>query len=169
MIALGRCDDLLWKMAKCAGPQKGRNACRSLSRLIKREGLAIPIDLQFVELTCRRKKPKVVDIQLQWPVLPMKGWVRFLFDQHPQLLLGGLQWQQDWKSMFATFWGRWREMEPHHDVFGSGKPLTNCIPFLTHGDEGQTLRKTAFMVQSWQPFISWQGLDVTTMSGYLVI
>ena len=154
-------------MAKCSGPKGGRNACRALRRLIQREGLSLAVDLDFVELTCRRKKPKIQDITIEWPVLPMTNWVRFLANEHPQLLLGGRTWQQDWKGLFSWFWNVWKEMEPHHEIYNSGKPLTNCIPFLTHGDEGQTLRKTAFMVQSWQPMISWQGPDVTSMSGFL--
>ena len=164
---LGKTDDLLWKIAKCSGPKGGRNACRALRRLIQREGLSLAVDLDFVELTCRRKKPKIQDITIEWPVLPMTNWVRFLANEHPQLLLGGHTWQQDWKGSFTWFWNFWKEMEPHHEIYNSGKPLSNCIPFLTHGDEGQTLRKTAFMVQSWQPMISWQGPDVTTMSGFL--
>lgn len=163
----GRTDDLFWKIARCSGPKGGRNACRSLNRLIAREGLSIPVELRFVELTCRRKRPKIEDIQLQWPVLSMRSWAHYLLEQHPQLILGGHTWKQDWKTMFGSFWDQWKEMEPDHEIFSSGKPFTNCIPFLTHGDEGQTLRKTAFMVQSWQPVISWQGVDVTTMSGLL--
>ena len=153
-------------MAKCSGPKGGRNACRSLSRLIRREGLSLPIELSFVDLTCRRKKPKIVDTNLQWPVLSMRSWASYLLNNHPEILLGGHTWEQDWKSMFASFWHRYRDMEPHM-VFSSGKPLTHCIPIYTHGDEGQTLRKTAFMVQSWQPVIGWQGVNVTTTSGPL--
>lgn len=164
---LGQFDDLLWKLGKCSGPKKGRNAGRALRRLIQQEGLCIPVDLDFVEVTCRRRKPKVQNVSIQWPVLPMKHWVQFLLHQHPGLLLGGRSWQEDWKGLHKWFWNCYKEIEPDHEIFSSGKPLTNCIPYLTHGDEGQTLRKTAFMVQSWQPMISWQGEDVTTMSGIL--
>lgn len=163
----GRTDDLLWKLAKCSGPKGGRNANRSLSRLINRAGLALPIETSFVELTCRRKKPKVESIQLNWPVLSMKSWIQFLGDKHPELLLGGHKWHQDWRGMFSNFWSMWREMEPHHEIFSTSKPLTHCVPILTHGDEGQTLRKTSFLVLSFQPVISWQGMKVTTMSGFL--
>ena len=137
------------------------------SRLINRAGLALPIETSFVELTCRRKKPKVESIQLNWPVLSMKSWIQFLGDKHPELLLGGHKWHQDWRGMFSNFWSMWREMEPHHEIFSTSKPLTHCVPILTHGDEGQTLRKTSFLVLSFQPVISWQGMKVTTMSGFL--
>lgn len=67
--------------------------------------------------------------------------------------------------MLSDFWDVWREVEGSHEVFSSGKPLNSVIPFFTHGDEGATLRQLPFMVQSWQPVISWLGPGSTSVSG----
>ena len=161
----GKCDDLLFKMARCSGRDGSQNACRNLTKLIQRDGLAIPIELVFVEVTCRRRKPKVEDVKLQWPLLSMKSWATFLWKEHPKILLGGHTRDEDWSGVLTSFWNLWRVYSPQHQVFESGVPLERCIPFYTHGDEGQTLRKVPFLVESWQPAISWKGIDFTTMSG----
>ena len=136
--------------------------------LIERDGLAIPIKLEFVEIKCRRRKPRVSDFDIAWPTLSMKSWVQYLWSNHPRFLLGGYEVDQPWETMFSEFWDTWRQMEPQHHIYTSGKPLSHCVPYYTHGDEGQTLRKCAFMVESWQPAISWKGINHTTLSGLLV-
>ena len=166
-LVQGKCDDLLFKLARCANRGNNKNACRNLTKLIKREGLVVPVELEFVEVTCRRRKPKVEDIQIQWPVLSMKSWARFLWTEHPKLLLGGHDRCGDWRGMLAMFWSKWRAYQPQRAVFDSEVPLEHCIPYYTHGDEGQTLRKVPFLVESWQPAISWKGIQYTTMSGCL--
>lgn len=166
----GKADDLLWKIAKCAGRDGSRNACRGLSRLIHRDGLALPIELKFVEVTCRRRKPKVVDFQIQWPVLSMRSWARYLFENLPRFLLGGhgLHEVRAWKNLHMDFWGRWRAMDDTPELFTMHEGrLGNVIPYYTHGDEGITLRRLPFLVESWQPAISWKGINKTTLSGYL--
>lgn len=156
--------DLLWRIGR-ASNGTSKNACRGLSRLIQREGLAVPIELIFIRILCRKRKPKVKDFWIDFPTLSMKSWVRFLWANYPSFLLGGLNIHDDWEAMHVRFWNNWRSIQPWHDVFQSGKPLGQCVPYFTHGDEGRTLRKTPFMVQSWQPAISWKGEGFTTMSG----
>ena len=151
----------------CCLPGSSKNTCRALSRFIYNEGLSLKIDLIFVPVTCRRRKPYVQDHILNWPVLSMRIWFNFLFANHPQLLLGGHPLDGDWPEMFGEFWTQWHNDEPQHAVYSSGKPLKLCLPFFTHGDEGQTTRKTPFMVQSFQPAISWKGMSYTTLSGSL--
>lgn len=151
-------------MANCS---KGRNASRGLTRLIYNHGLALPIDVDYVRVTCRKRRPRVHDIQLPWPVLSMKSWCKFIFANHASLLLGGssLSNSAAWQGTFNEFWTRYRDIEPSHAIFTSGKPLTHCIPFMIHGDEGVTHRRRPFMVQSWQPCISFRGTDYTAVSG----
>ena len=136
-----------------------------MSKLIDRDGLAIPIELLFVEVTCRRRKPKVTDFKIFWPTLSMESGVNFLWKAYPRFLLGGLDVQQDWKGLFRSSWEQFRMTQPSHQIFDSHLDLSVCVPYYTHGDEGQTLRKCPFMVESWQPAISWKGIDHTTMSG----
>ena len=107
------------------------------------------------------------DYKVKWPVLSMRSWFSFLLEHHPALVLGGHALHGDWRQMFLQFWEEWRLEEPSHDVYSSGKPLQFCLPYFTHGDEGQTTRKTPFMVESFQAAISWKGIGCTTMSGPL--
>ena len=166
VLCLGKSHDLLWKMAQCTDG-RNKNACRGLSRLIHNQGLSLEIDLIYVPITCRRRKPFVQDNLLNWPVLSMRSWFDYLLSAHPQLLLGGHALDGDWPEMFGEFWAQWAREEPSHEVYSCGKPLKLCLPYFTHGDEGQTLRKTPFMVQSFQPAISWKGPTFTTLSGTL--
>lgn len=164
LLTQGRTDDLLWRMASCS---KGKNASRGLTRLIYNFGCSLEIDIDYVEVTCRKRRPKIHDVQLPWPVLRMKSWCKFIFETHPSLLLGGydLSSSAKWQGMFQEFWDRYRDIEGNHDIYTSGKPLSHCIPFAIHGDEGVTHRRRAFMVQSWQPIISFRGTGKTAVSG----
>ena len=164
LLIQGRTDDLLWRMASCS---KGRNASRGLTRLIYNYGCSLKIDIDYVEVTCRKRRPKIHDVQLPWPVLRMKSWCKFIFENQPSLLLGGynLSSSAKWQGMFQQFWDRYRNIEGDHDIYTSGKPLSHCIPFLIHGDEGVTHRRRPFMVQSWQPIISFRGTGYTAVSG----
>jgi len=159
---------LLWKLARCTDGTS-KNSCRGLSRLIDNDGLSLPIEVQYVKVTCRRRKPKVKDFDVHWPVLSMRNWFTYILKSHPGLCLGGHSIDEDWPKMHESFWARWKEHEPSHHIFSSGKPLSHCLPFFTHGDEGQTTRKTPFLVESFQCAISWKGMDYTTMSGIFVI
>lgn len=122
---------------------------------------------QYVKVKCRRRKPQVKDFDIFWPVLSMRSWLKFLFENLPGLCLGGYCLDEDWPQMHEYFWEKWRQKDPGNEIYSSSKPLGFCIPYFTHGDEGQTTRKTAFMVQSFQFAISWMGIDHTTMSGFL--
>lgn len=162
----GRSDDLLAKMASCWNSQ-GRNASRNLTTLIYNSGSALDIEISYVKVTCRKKRPRPHDIRVHWPVVSMKSWCQFVFKNHPCLLLGGAGYENRaaWESTFETFWSRYRTIRPNHCLFSSGKPLRRCIPFVTHGDEGVTHRRVPFMVQSWQPVVSYKGTAFTAVSG----
>ena len=164
----GRTDDLLWKIAKCTRGNH-RNISRNLTRLVYNCDAVIDIEMNYVEIMCRKKRPRIHDVKVHWPVLSMRSWCKFLFSKHPSLLLGGhrLQDKAGWQTMLQTFWGRYSDIKPGHDVYTSGKPLKRCIPINIHGDEGVSHRRVPFMVQSWQPVISWKGTDHVAVSGIL--
>ena len=71
--------------------------------------------------------------------------------------------------MFSEFWSKYRAIKPDHELYSSNKPLGQCIPFMTHGDEGVSHRRVPFLVESWQPVISYLGPGRTTVSGKLVL
>ena len=123
--------------------------------------------MNYVSITCRKKRPRIHDVKVHWPVLSMHSWCQYIFTHHPGILLGGHRRSNKagWEMMLQTFWNRFRDIKPDHCVFSSSKPLARCIPFMTHGDEGVTHRWVPFMVQSWQPVISFLGPDHTAISG----
>lgn len=153
-------------MARCTNGTS-KNSNRALTRLIRNQGLSLPIQIDYVRLKVRRRKPRVRDFFCDWPVLSMRSWLDYLFEKHPRLVLAGHNIDEDWPSVFESFWQKWRQHDGDHEVFSSLKPLRYCLPFFTHGDEGHTTRQTPFMVQSFQCAISWMGLDYTTVSGFL--
>ena len=140
---------------------------RNLTRLIRKTGQCIDVDIGFVQVTCKRRKPKVHNVDIMWPVLSMRSWCKYIFENHPSLLLGGhrIRNRVVWEDMFQTFWQRYQSIEPDHEIFTSGKPLGRCIPYMTHGDEGVANRKIPFMVESWQPCCSFLGTHRTAVSG----
>ena len=157
-------------MAKCSN-SKNRNACRNLTKLIRRSGACVDIELGFVQVTCRKRRPKIQEIDIHWPIVPMRGWCKYLFEHEPGLLLGGHSrgMSAAWMRMFSEFWSKYRAIKPDHELYSSNKPLGQCIPFMTHGDEGVSHRRVPFLVESWQPVISYLGPGRTTVSGKLVL
>lgn len=129
------------------------------------------IELAFVEVACRKKRPKIQEIDIQWPVIPMRGWCKYIFENAAFLLLGGhrLGNAAMWQAMFESFWERYKTIRPHHELFSSNKPLGRCIPYMVHGDEGVSHRRVPFLVESWQPVISHLGMSKTSVSGILAI
>ena len=103
-FASGRKDDLLWKISKCA-KSTHENHCRNLTRLIYNEGAALDIEMNYVSITCRKKRPRIHDVKVHWPVLSMHSWCQYIFTHHPGILLGGHRRSNKagWEMMLQTF------------------------------------------------------------------
>lgn len=57
----------------------------------------------------------------------------------------------DSRKTLSLFWSRYREHQPHHDVFtNKNHCLDRCVPMYVHGDEGQTYKKKAVLIISFQ-------------------
>lgn len=154
------------KIASCTPDGTSNNACRNLARLIAAQGLALPLEVYTVPITCRRRKPVLQDFKIEWPMISMRSWCSYLLNNVPELLLGGFNLHDPaWPQMFSDFWRQWRLIEPDHPIFRSGRDLSHHVPFYTHGDEGTGLRKVAYLVQSFQPCLSWKGEEFTNLSG----
>ena len=55
-----------------------------------------------------------------------------------------------WTADLATFWRKWRVVEPNNRVFTDhGNDLDHCIPCMLHGDEGTGHRKKPLLQLSW--------------------
>ena len=61
------------------------------------------------------------------------------------------------------------QVNPNHVIFQElgDFPIACAIPYFIHGDEGRGYCRRPFMVESWQPVISYKGLDKINESGYL--
>ncbi|CAK9014188.1 Uncharacterized protein SCF082_LOCUS12240 [Durusdinium trenchii] len=160
--------DLLWKVAR-AGQSK-KNACRNLHRLIDRNNVLfpVPIDCGLIRVSFRR--PQYRTEQIYWPFLRMRDWVRCLLRDTPQMLLAGHELSDfvGWQQVFTTFWDSYRMVNPNHVIFQElgDFPIACAIPYFIHGDEGRGYCRRPFMVESWQPVISYKGLDKINESGH---
>ena len=125
----------------------------------------MPISVVLVSVA--KKKPTYRIEQIYWPILRMSDWVRVLLDQVPQVLLCGKSMQNttEWQACLQSFWKVYEETDGEHCVFSSGYPLEYCIPYFLHGDEGRTHRTRSFMIESFQPVISYKGPNKTNESG----
>lgn len=106
--------------------------------------------------------------QVWWPVLRMSSWVQALCQEAPGMILAGhrLEDTVGWQSTFSDFWMKYKSFCPSHPIFTSSYDLRLVVPYYFHGDEGRGQCRRQFMVESFQPCISWKGSAFTNESGY---
>ena len=154
-------------MQQIASAKKSKtNVCRNLFTVIRKRGVSFPVDLDVTKVTIRVRHPKVKNMDVYWPILPMRSWLTSLLKHCPRFLFCGSDaLTPTVEETFKSFWHDYRQCDHEdHPVYSSGKPLTHCIPYMLHGDEGRGARKIPFLVQSWQPVITHKGLHHTTTS-----
>ena len=62
--------------------------------------------------------------------------------------------QHAWKAMFRDYWGKFRVVKGHHNVFQDhANELDCCVPVMLHGDEGRGKLRRAVRVTSIQPVL----------------
>ena len=129
--------------------------------------MQFPVQLTWIPVTCRLRKPRPHNETLDWPIIQISDWARVLLDKNPQYLLGGLHLNQaeGWRRMFANFWDSYRTIDPNHMAFEAALDLSCTIPYALHGDEGKGLRQKPFLVESFQPIIGFHGPSHTNESG----
>lgn len=72
-------------------------------------------------------------------------------------LLGGKTLEQA-APMLQTFWNRFKELVPHHEVFQASLndgDYSKYIPLYCHGDEGTGYKKKGVLCIAFQPVIGW--------------
>ena len=128
--------------------------------------LDIPIDV--CPVTVRMRRP-VRRLEVWWPILRMDQWAKLLFNQKPQLLLGGQvpDPQGKWKKLYYDFWSVYQNIHGDHPIFSrKDVDMGTCLPYMIHGDEGRGQLKRPYLVVSWQLLIGHNGLQATNDSGY---
>ena len=150
-------------LVKVAGAFQGRkNACRNLTRLIKRTpGVTLPIPISACKVHIKVRKP-IRPVEVYWPVIQMGDWCQYFAAFKPELLLAGHKPNEDWKSVFRKFWDDYKIVSEDHPIFSldSDHHDLGCyIPYFIHGDEGRGQLKRPYMVVAFQFAIGFQGVD----------
>ncbi|CAE7440186.1 unnamed protein product, partial [Symbiodinium sp. CCMP2456] len=120
--------DLLYKLS--AAGRSNSNVCRNLHRLIHREGLSVPVQIDFVDTVVRKRRPLVKKVAVCYPVIYPSSWMKFLLQNHSHLILGGVELEklQEWQAMLSEFWTLYKHCD--HDgagvMSGPDAPPAHC-------------------------------------------
>ena len=165
LVLRGWKQDLLQKLQRAGNDKK--NVCRNLHSLLRRNGGFFPVDIDVAPAPIATRRPCYQISQVWWPVLKMSSWVRALLNKAPQMILAGHRVEDTlgWQSTFASFWTRYKSVNGSHSIFSDGYDQRFVVPYFLHGDEGRGQCRRPFMVESFQPCISWKGSNVTNESG----
>ena len=121
-----------------------RNSERDAHKVIAKHGLRLALPLETMPIS----RP------LPW--IDPKSWLRFLLDQNLWCRLSGLEPERSHLSgpTWLEFWRRYRVLHPSFPLFQfPGIDLSTTAALYIHGDEGRTLKRSAFMVTSLQSAI----------------
>ena len=153
-----------------AGRNK-RNECRNLHYLIHRSGRTLPIPVDSAETPVLVLSGKLSIQKVNFPILLLSQWVRHILDGPLEgaLLLGGhrlSEGAEPFRRMFKRFWQRFEQVRPEMDIYQEeGVDLGYCIPYGYHGDEGRGKLKRPIMCLSYQPLVSYRGMNHLNSSG----
>ena len=77
----------------------------------------------------------------------------FLLEEHPDLLVGGLQNHQDRAENLRAFWQAYKLQHADHRVYQEHQDsLQTVVPIAWHGDEGRGKRRGKFRVRQSSVF-----------------
>ena len=155
------------KVAGCFRSQ--RNACRDITRLIRRTpGATLKLSVDVCKVGVKLRKP-IRYASIWWPILTLKSWCKYMLEHCPQLLLGGHGLTDNFQPTFVEFWEKYKLVCPDHPIFSSGHDINlgTAMPIYIHGDEGRGLLKRPYMVLSWQCVVGHRGLQVCNDSSFL--
>ena len=158
---------MLYKIS-AAGRSK-QNVCRNLHRLIHREGFTLPLDITFICIPVRKRRPMVSKVKVFYPVICPSTWMSFLLKEQSYLILGGIDVKEPhkWQALLCDFWQKYLLMDKAHVMhkYKSEATLSCTVPLYLHGDEGRGKYKLPVMVEAVQGVISWKGVDHKNSSG----
>ena len=129
--------------------------------------MLFPVDIDLAPVTVAMRKPYYQIREIWWPMLPMSSWVKALWNEAPQMILGGHRREDiaGWRTELANFWNQYRKCNGNHQLFCDNYDTSLVVPFFLHGDEGRGACRRQFMVESFQPVLSWKGVGSTNESG----
>ena len=91
----------------------------------------------------------------QHPMITIFNMAFFLLNsKYSQKLLNSTLESGQWKHDLASFWAKFKAVDPGHVVFREHcNNLEHCIPCLFHGDEGVGHRRKPVLQLSWGPLL----------------
>ncbi|CAE7328664.1 unnamed protein product [Symbiodinium sp. CCMP2592] len=118
--------DLLYKLS--AAGRSCSNTCRNLHRLIHRENVTVPVNIDFVNTPVRKRRPVLKKVEVAYPVIYPSSWMKYLLQEHSYLVLGGFDIQDatGWQALLADFWQLHKAYDPGHIMSGH----SYCTRFL---------------------------------------
>ena len=125
------------------------HADRFTRALFRKHSLSLPIEIEDVEHEVVEGVLKTITTQHVTP----ESWIKYLMQEDPSLICGNSGSPQ---SNFRAFWTFFQRTHAEHEVFRTGKDLSSTIPILIHGDEGRSIKKTAYLVLSFESPIGCQ-------------
>ena len=165
-------DSQLRRLAKTGKSKKDSHVCSNLHRVIEKTGKKLPVKIKTVPLWVRysRKRPQLAFVN--YPVLRITEWARYIFDSGGHFFLGGRSMDHlpTVRQELREFWERYRVIDPTFaplQTWAAGDPRWEFnIPIALHGDEGRGRGKQAIMILSVQPVLPLH-MHSTNMRGRL--
>lgn len=180
IMCAGVTDPSMEKLARyrrSTSGKKGKNASRDFYRYIHRDDKVFHVDVSYVRLVVKRKKPNKSgrkinqEIEVDYPVIHFSSWLRSVLHSCPQFFLGGfgLDDIDQWGDMFELYWNMYAETDEGHPINRrSREDKRRTIPLALHGDEGRGLAKVPLLVQAFQVVIPHNGPNELNIKKHLV-
>lgn len=120
---------------------------RDASRVVKKHGTTLGV--------------KISDANVQGATMPWidpRSWFEYIIRFGLLYHFVGLAYEQrrNIRDTLVEFWNDYRKLVPHFSLFTDDAAQTDfsrLVPLYLHGDEGRTLKKSAFMVTAIQAVI----------------
>ena len=119
-----------------------KNSERDVHRVVERQGLALPLKLDTMV---------VADMEMLW--IRPKSWIAYLLKHNLWCRLCGLTRGEEHlcRPIWLQFWKNFQTLHPTSEIFSlPGIDLSRTAAFYIHGDEGRTLKRSAYMVTNFQ-------------------
>ena len=160
-----------------AGSTSRPNSCKNVSRnfhaRLARDKRLLQVKVSSVKLRLRVHRPRVRQVQQDYPFIGLMDWGRFLLENHSEHMLGGFHISEESKytDMFSRFWRNYYELDPDHMVYSqfNSSQMGWVVPYAIHGDEGRGKAKIPILITSYQMVIGVGGEDATNMKGHPVL
>ncbi len=148
-----------------------KNISRNFHRLLQREGKLLPVKVSMVKLRVQLHRPRVQEVEAEYPFIRLQDWARYLLENNSKYLLGGFDITEtkNYTEVFQRFWRNYRYLDGKHPTYSHFKEFGHVIPYLVHGDEGRGKGKNPILITSYQPLIAVGGEDYTNMKGWFVL